>query len=69
MIKERLNNHRSGIALNRNADIGIHFNEPLHSIKNLIIIIANLAEYTTLERYYTERIHENCRLHLTQRPK
>jgi len=56
MIKERMNNHRSDTALNRNTAIGKHFNKPLHSIKNLVITpIAGLAEYTTLERYTIER--------------
>jgi len=62
MIKERMSSHRSDLALNRNTATGIHFNEPLHSIKNLVItdpspalLPADLAEYTTLVRYNIER--------------
>ena len=37
-LRDRLNNHRSDILLNKNTTIAKHFNEPQHSIKHLGIL-------------------------------
>lgn len=51
MLKERLNNHRSDIKLKRHTTIAIHFNEPRHSFKDLVILaISDLSAYNQLER-------------------
>jgi len=37
-LRERFNNHRSDIKLHKNTAISIHFNDILHSYKNLSMI-------------------------------
>lgn len=36
-LRERLNNHRSNINLKAQTSVALHFNEPTHSITDLII--------------------------------
>jgi len=36
-LKERLNNDRSDVNLNKNTAVGIHFNNPSHSVSHLKI--------------------------------
>ena len=55
MLKERLNNHRSDIKLKKATAVGIHFNEPKHSIKDLIITpISDLSDISTQDRIKVE---------------
>ena len=56
MVKDRLNNHRSDVKLHKNTTIGIHFNEPTHSIDDLRILpIATLAGMDPDTRNYLEK--------------
>ena len=55
MLKERLNNHRSDIKLKKATAVGIHFNEPKHSIKDLKITpISDLSDISTHDRIKVE---------------
>lgn len=54
-LKERLNNHRSDVRLQKNTAIGIHFNEPSHIIEDLRIMpIADISTIPERERYLIE---------------
>lgn len=51
MLKDRLNNHRSDIKLMKSTAIACHFNEPLHSIKDLNITpIADISDIDISDR-------------------
>jgi hypothetical protein len=57
-LKDRLNNHRSDIRLNKATAIGINFNELRHSISisNLLILpISYVSDVTMDERYDIEK--------------
>ena len=50
-LKDRLNNHRSDIRLKKQTAIAIHFNDILHSIKDLSIIPIEIAERSDYRKY------------------
>jgi hypothetical protein len=55
MIKDRLNNHRSDIKLNKPTAIGLHFNELCHSLKHLIITpIADISNLSISDKHNVE---------------
>ena len=55
-LKNRLNNHRSNINLNKPTAIGIHFNEPRHSHKNLKILpIIDITQHNKFNRDKIEK--------------
>lgn len=55
-LKDRLNNHRSNITLNKPTTIAIHFNEPRHNISDLRIMpILDLTPYNDLDRLEIEK--------------
>lgn len=57
-LKDRLNNHRSNISLNRPTTIGIHFNEPRHKISDLQIMpIYDLTPFNEIERNDIEKTY------------
>ena len=46
-LRDRMNNHRSDISLNKNTPIGIHFNLPNHSLENLTVVPIELMTITS----------------------
>jgi len=50
-LKDRLNNHRSDIRLKKQTAIAIHFNDILHSIRDLSIIPIEIAERSDYRKY------------------
>ena len=50
-LKDRLNNHRSDIRLKKQTAIAIHFNDILHSEKDLCITPIEIAERSDYRKY------------------
>jgi len=57
-LKQRINNHRSDIKLNKNTAVSIHFNDISHNLRHLTVIpielIDNESERKTRERFMDE---------------
>lgn len=59
-LKDRLNNHRSDIRLNKNTAVAKHFNEPGHSLAHLKIMpIASIAHLPIDSRLKIEKSYMN----------
>jgi hypothetical protein len=55
-LKERLNNHRSDIRLNKNTAVAKHFNSPQHNVQHLTIIpIHNIENLNITDRLHLEK--------------